>query len=299
MNVSLSVVIPTYNRAYQLDNCLTSLFKQNYPQRKYEVIIIDDNSYDETRKVTNKYSKKYSNLKVIKNKKNMGPYYGRNLGAKLSKSPIVVFTDDDCNFPLSWLMKIEKSFQNQKISCVQGTQKYGGKDPSPEAEDEFYIEMLKKRNGLDTKNLAIRRDLILKHKFNERIRVTGDAELGLRLALNHVMIKYDPNIWVNHSPNYSFKDRISRAKNWGIDYAIIHQTYGWNSIDSRFRYPFPLLFFFYLGSSLYFLFKDRSFQKTITFVLMLLIQSLYFKITLKGKKILLHDRTILKKQIGM
>ncbi len=281
MNIFLSVVIPTYNRACQLDNCLTSLFKQNYPWEKYEVIIINDNSNDETHKVTNKYSKKYSNVKVIKNKKNSGPYYGRNLGAKLSQGPIVVFTDDDCNFPLNWLTKIERSFQNQGISCVQGTQKYGGKDLSPEAEDEFYIEMLKKRNGLDTKNLAIRRDLILKHKFDERIRVTGDAELGLRLALKHVMIKYDSNIWVTHLSNYSFKGRILRAKNWGIDYAMIHRTYGWNSIDSRFRYPFPLLFFFYLGGSVYFLFKYRSFRKTIIFVLMLLIQALYFKISIK------------------
>lgn len=279
-DVILSVVIPTFNRCYQLDNCLSFLFKQNYPSWKYEVIVVDDNSNDETPEVLSRYSINYRNLKIIRNKENKGPYYSRNLGAKRSKGEIVMFTDDDCMFPSNWLQQIEKAFQNQEVSCVQGTQQYRGKFPSLEPEGEFYLKMLKKKRGLDTKNLAIRRNLILKYCFNEEMRCAGDGELGLRLAVNHTRIIYDPKIWVVHAPTYSFKDHITRVKIWGTNYAYIHQIYGWTGSNPRFRYPFPLLFFFYLASFPYFLLKFRSLRGTIAFIATLLVQGLYFKISI-------------------
>ena len=186
-------------------------------------------------------------------------------------------------FPPNWLLRIEKVFQNE-VACVQGTQQYRGESPGLEPQGEFYLKMLQKKRGLDTKNLAVRRNLILKHKFDEAMRYAGDREFGVRLALNQIMVKYDPNIWVVHAPNYSFKNHISRVKNWGTDYAYIHQIYGWTYSNPRLRYPFPILFFFYLASSLYFLLKFRSFRGTIAFTLTLLVQALYFKISVRKKR---------------
>jgi len=276
-DVYLSVVIPTYNRGYQLANCLDVLFKQNYPPFKYQIIVVNDNSRDETPEVLNKYSIKYLNLKVIKNKERKGPYYSRNLGAKCSKGEIVIFTDDDCMFPSNWLSKIHETFQNPEVSCVQGTQQYRGKIPSLEPEGKFYLKMLQQRRSLDTKNLAIRRSLILKYRFNEAFETSGDRELGSRLTLKHIKIKYDPNIWVVHSANHSYKDQIKRSKNWGTNLAYIHKIYGWKGINPRFRYPFPMLSFFYLASFPYILFKFRSLRGSIAFISMLLVQGLYFK----------------------
>lgn len=281
--VALSVVIPTYNRAYQLDSCLGLLFKQSYPRWKYEVIVVDDNSNDETPKVLGRYSMKYPNLKVIRNKENKGPYYSRNLGVSLSKGEIVIFTDSDCMFPSDWLLKMEKAFQDREVFCVQGTQEYRGKFAGLEAEGDLFLKMLQKLRGLDTKNLGIRRDLILKYRFDEACKVAGDRELGQRLAIDHIEVIYDPHISVVHSPTHSVRDQISRAKEWGKSYAYIYLKYGWKGSNPRFRYPFPLLFFFYLGSFPYFLLKLRSLRGTIAFTVMLLVVCFYFKIsTRKG-----------------
>ena len=180
-------------------------------------------------------------------------------------------------FPSNWLSKIEKAFQNQEVSCVQGTQQYRGKIPSLEPEGEFYLKMLQKRRCLDAKNLAIRRSLILKYRFDETFERAGDRELGQRLTVNHIKIKYDPNIWVIHAANHSLKYQIKRAKNWGTNLAYIHKIYGWKSVNTKFRYPFPLLFFFYLASFPYILLKFRSLRGSLAFTSMLLIQALYFK----------------------
>jgi glycosyltransferase involved in cell wall biosynthesis len=280
-DVNLSVIIPTYNRASQLNNCLSFLFKQNYPLKKYEVIVIDDNSHDETPEVLSRYSAKYSNLKVIRNIKRKGPYYSRNLGVNLSKGEIVLFTDDDCTFSDDWLLEFEKAFRNGEISCVQGTQQYRGEFPSLEAEGKFYLKMLQKQRGLDTKNLAIRRKLILKYSFDEALGTMGDRELGVRLARNNIEVKYDPHFSVVHAPNHRFKDQITRAKLWGTDFAYLYENYGWKGSNPRLQYPFPMLLFFYLASFPYFLIRFRSLRGTIGFTSMLIVVGLYFKIAIR------------------
>lgn len=276
-NIYFSIVIPTFNRSHQLDQCLELIFRQNYPLDKYEVIVVDDNSDDGTAKILYKYSKNYQNFNIIRNQQRKGPYYSRNLGAKHAKGEIVIFTDDDCLVPSDWLSKICKVFQNPNVSCVQGTQLYRGKYPSLEPEGKFYLKSLQKRRSFDTKNLAIKRNLILECGFDKRFRTGGDRELGKRMYFNNIKINYNPTICVIHAANHSFKDQIRRAKNWGTSLAYIQKVYGWNGINPRFQYPFLVLSIFYLATFPYYLFKLRSLKGSIAFISMLLVQGLYFK----------------------
>ena len=277
-----SIVIPTYNRADQLVSCLDSLLKQSYPLQKCEVIVVDDNSKDETQEVLSRYSRKFPNLRVIRNKENKGPYYSRNLGVSLLKGEIVAFTDSDCILPFDWLLKIEKMFQDRKVLCLQGTQKYGGKFPGVEDEGEELLKRLQKRKGMDTKNLAIRRNLILKYRFDAERSIGrgdrgGDSELGLRLNEDLVKILYAPHITVTHVPSRSFWETISRGKEWGEAYAKCYKKYGWKSVNPKFRYPLGILFFYYSGSFFYFLLKKRSLRGAIAAATMLLLSALHFK----------------------
>ena len=98
-NELISVVVPTHNRAVQLDRCLSPLFNQDYSYN-YEVVVVDDASTDETQKLLKRYSKKHPNLKVVINPKNMGSYYSRNVGVSYSKGNIVAFTDSDTIVPI-------------------------------------------------------------------------------------------------------------------------------------------------------------------------------------------------------
>lgn len=88
--VSVSIIIPTYNRKNDLDKCLKSILKQTY--KKYEVIIIDNNSSDGTKDFI---KRKYPFIKLIINKSNKGSSFAKNQGVLLSKGRYLWFLDSD------------------------------------------------------------------------------------------------------------------------------------------------------------------------------------------------------------
>ena len=68
---SVSILIPAKNEAKVLEDTLVSLSEQDYPISKFEIIVIDDNSTDQTYELC-KSLRSISNLKVIKNKQSLG-----------------------------------------------------------------------------------------------------------------------------------------------------------------------------------------------------------------------------------
>ncbi|GAI03024.1 unnamed protein product, partial [marine sediment metagenome] len=69
--VEASIIIPTYNRKSILEKCLKALFNQNCPKDKYEIILIDDGSTDDTRTMIESLSPSCK-LKYLRNEKRMG-----------------------------------------------------------------------------------------------------------------------------------------------------------------------------------------------------------------------------------
>lgn len=114
MNPRVSVVVPTYNRAYGLAACLDSLMEQDY--RDYEVILSDDGSTDETRMVANRYPR----VQYIAGP-NGGPAVARNRGIRRALGEFVVFTDDDCRVPHEWLARIIDGYtRHPEVAGVGG-----------------------------------------------------------------------------------------------------------------------------------------------------------------------------------
>lgn len=90
---SISVIIPTFNRADLLCEALKSLTKQSIPKDEFEVVVIDDGSSDNTEDVCRGFEK---SLNIIYNKQiNSGIAAAKNLGIFMSSSPLLFFFDDD------------------------------------------------------------------------------------------------------------------------------------------------------------------------------------------------------------
>jgi len=101
MNESISVIIPTYNRADKLKRAVDSVLNQTY--QNFEIIIIDDNSQDNTRSVVKNF--KDDRIRYFRNKKNLGGAGARNVGIRKAKYKYLAFLDDDDE----WLYeKLEK-----------------------------------------------------------------------------------------------------------------------------------------------------------------------------------------------
>lgn len=96
----VTIVISTHNRASILKKCLDSVFRLEYP--KYEIIIINDGSNDNTSKVL----KKYKNIKTINFKEPIGPVSAKNVGIKKAKYDYIGLLDDDIILSKLWLKKL-------------------------------------------------------------------------------------------------------------------------------------------------------------------------------------------------
>ena len=88
----ISIIVPAYNLAYCITDCINSIEKQTYSN--FEIIIIDDGSTDETKNVCEKLAKVYSNIRVI-SQKNQGISAVRNLGIQESQGQYLSFIDGD------------------------------------------------------------------------------------------------------------------------------------------------------------------------------------------------------------
>jgi teichuronic acid biosynthesis glycosyltransferase TuaG len=92
----IDIIIPVYNSEKYIQNTVNSVLNQTY--KYWRLIIIDDASTDNTRKILEKLYKKYRNKKkitILKNEVNKGQAFSRNLGLKYSKSQLVSFLDSD------------------------------------------------------------------------------------------------------------------------------------------------------------------------------------------------------------
>jgi len=89
--LSISVVVVSWNRKTDLVDLLDSLIKQTYP--KLEIIVVDNASTDGTLQTL---KKRYSNLKIVALKKNYGLHAGFNYGVSKASGDIIIGTDQDC-----------------------------------------------------------------------------------------------------------------------------------------------------------------------------------------------------------
>ena len=89
----VSVVMATYNRAYIINKAINSVKQQTY--KNWELVIVDDRSTDDTKKLIESYAKKDNRIKYIVNNHNKGCGGARNCGILHAKGKYVAFLDSD------------------------------------------------------------------------------------------------------------------------------------------------------------------------------------------------------------
>ncbi len=114
-NVKITVIIPTYNRERFLSRTVTSVLNQSFSD--FELVVVDDGSTDNTKKIIEGFQKKDSRIKYIWQKNSGGPARPKNEGIKKAKGKYIAFLDsDDEWFP----EKLEK-----QLSLITETKNVG------------------------------------------------------------------------------------------------------------------------------------------------------------------------------
>lgn len=101
-----SVVIPAVNEAADLGRCLSSLGRQDF-RHSFEVIVVDNNSTDQTAAIAHDHGA------TVVFEPRPGVCWARQRGTEAARGEIVVSTDADTSFDVSWLSRIDDAFERE------------------------------------------------------------------------------------------------------------------------------------------------------------------------------------------
>jgi cellulose synthase/poly-beta-1,6-N-acetylglucosamine synthase-like glycosyltransferase len=123
---AISIIIPARNEELNIERCLLSLVDQNYPN--YEVILVDDNSNDNTvqkaRKIQQKFKAKFQNLKIIELKSKPQDWTGKTWasekGLLSSRYNMLLFLDADCYYAKNCILFAISHMLSNQLDVITG-----------------------------------------------------------------------------------------------------------------------------------------------------------------------------------
>ncbi len=119
--MDISVVVSTYNRSGELARALDSLMAQETGGLTYEIVVVDNNSTDNTRQVIASYAQRDSRVRYVFEKR-QGVAYGRNAGITAAQSNFLAFCDDDVIAAPDWIRQLHTA-----LLCFPQADFVGGK----------------------------------------------------------------------------------------------------------------------------------------------------------------------------
>jgi len=187
---TVSVIIPTYNRAHLISRAIKSVLNQTY--QDFEVIVVDDGSTDNTEEVIKEFQKKDERIKYVRHEKNKGGSAARNTGIKAAKGKYIAFLDSDDEWLPEKLEKQMKVFENApaKVGVVytgfwriENNKKiYIPSSWVKKKEGNIHKELLK-GNFIGLPTVLVRKECFKKAEmFDEKLPRLQDWELVIRLS---------------------------------------------------------------------------------------------------------------------
>ena len=217
---SLEIAICTYNRAQELDLCLTTLARQTAAKNTWQVLVIDNASTDNTQSIVEKHRRQelFPQLRIIHEKK-QGLTSARQRAIKESEAQYIAFVDDDCYLEPSWIRELNKAIEKYPNAVAFGgrvkptwppniDKKYlshgwlfaeqpHGK-PSKEGETEALVGA-----GLVINRMALMAtgwvdQPLIEDRVGRGATSGGDVEISLRLSEAGGQLMYIPSMQLEH-----------------------------------------------------------------------------------------------------
>ena len=230
-NPFVSIIIPTRNVGKFIGQCLESLNNLDYPKDKYEVIIADSESTDETPLI----ARKYGAILVSTPKRSVCA--GRNEGFKIAKGEIVAFSDADCVMDKNWIKNSVKYFEDPAIGGV------GGPNLSPADDTSFakavsfilnqplflagsvygrVLKNIREVKSLPGCNIILKKEALNKvMPVDETILGGEDFFMNQKIRQSGYRLIYTPDTFVWHYHRATPKKFFKQIYRYGISRLII------------------------------------------------------------------------------
>lgn len=222
----ISVIVPAHACEQALSRCLGALERSDYPEDRWELIVVDDSSPDDTPLVASRHA----DLLVRLSPKPRGPAYARNRGAELARGEILVFLDSDVLVrPQTVRLLVEALEEDPTIGAVFGSYDDAPDDPSPVSRYRNLLHhYVHQRGAGDAETFwagcgAVRRGVFRTAGMYDEWHFSRpqieDIELGRRIRKLRDRIVLRPEIQVTHLKRWTLRgvlatDFRSRGVPW-------------------------------------------------------------------------------------
>ncbi len=226
----VSVIIPSYNRASQLERCLRSLLQLDYPPSELEIIVVDDASTDATRETIERLNAAYAGrgmtLRYARHATRLGVAISRNNGAEQAIHALLAYIDSDCVASPGWLKELIPAFSDPAIGATGGMiRAYERSSLLGRYEDvhsslfmgrqEQQIKLEGPLTYLPTANLLVRHAAWEKVGGFAPLTFGEDVDFCRRLLLSGASILYLPRGIVEHD----YRAKLSAFLHTRVSYA--------------------------------------------------------------------------------
>lgn len=229
----VSVVIPVLNSEKDVEPCLAALKKQNYPQDRLEIIIVDNGSTDGTQECLRKAGLRwYSRDK-------RGRSCALNTGVEHAVGEIICTTDISCIAEPNWIANIVNTFNDSDVGCVAGEIKQLERKVNRIVKFQQRVNYMspmvaRKRKRLpflpyaDGANASFRHDVFKQiGLFDEDFIKAADVEICYRLWVKtHYKVEFNENavVWEEGEP--SLRALLKQRYRIGIGQVLMRWKYG-------------------------------------------------------------------------
>ncbi len=229
---ALSVVIPTYNRRAILRKTLLALMSQTLAPEKFEVIVVDDGSADDTVSMVGQLNPAFG-LRILA-AKHAGANAARNLGIQAAQGNVILITGDDM-IPEPSFLEAHATFHERHPSEMDAMLGFIDWSPeitvtpfmkfivSPEGGQQFSFHEVRDGKAdfrlFYTSNLSLKRDLLFKQAvlFDPDFTYPAydDVELGYRLSAQGLQLHYNAMAVTSHHHEITLAGFVQRQRKAG------------------------------------------------------------------------------------
>jgi glycosyltransferase involved in cell wall biosynthesis len=292
----VSAIVPCRNEERYISQCLDSIVANDYPKDKLEVLVVDGNSEDRTRKIVAGYQQRYESIRLLDNVKKITPV-AMNIGIKNARGMIIMKMDAHTTYEKDYISKCVKFLYEYNADNVGGIlQTVPGAETTmakaialalsnPFGAGNSYFRIgSKEPRWVDTVSFGCyRREIFDKiGVYNEKLVRSQDMDLNIRLTKAGGKILLHPEIVGRY---YADPDLGVFAKHNFADGVWVIQPLKFGGMFLRPRHLIPLAFVLSLvGSALLSIFFPVFLWLFLSIVGLYLAISIYFSFRLLARE---------------
>ena len=223
-----SIIVPAFNAAEEIGDCLQALLAQDYPAERLEIIAVDNRSTDRTTEVMCRYP-----VRVLAERRVQSSYAARNTGLAAARGGVLLFTDADCVPEPGWARALVAALADDDAGGAAGRIEAASGDTLVERfqTDERVLDAATAftRPALpfaQTANAAYRRAIFERvGLFDPTLVSGGDLDLSWRMQRAGWGLAYAPGAVIRHRHRRTFGGLVRLYAKNGHGAALLAERY--------------------------------------------------------------------------